>query len=294
MPNHVRNSIVVFACLLCVLATGCASSPGRWRPAVSVADSSYESLQRFHDGGIEAVELGLTEVMKLPAADRAEKCGQIAANARKAGVEIWSVHIPFEKTWDISLTDPQQREKAMANNREALALCKVLGPKKAVIHASAEPIPDGERSARLAAAKKALTELTPEFAAAGIQLALEDLPRTCLGNTSAELLWLIDGIGGLGICFDTNHLLKETSEDFARAVGPHIVTLHVSDYDAKDERHWMPGEGVIHWQAVAQALADAKYNGPFLYETSKHKSGVRIEPREYVEFLQELERGVNR
>jgi sugar phosphate isomerase/epimerase len=44
------------------------------------------------------------------------------------------------------------------------------------------------------------------------------------------------------VCFDTNHLLKESSEDFARAVGPHIVTLHVSDYDGKDERHWMAGE----------------------------------------------------
>lgn len=293
MTHHLRRLIILSACLLSWLATGCASSPGRWRPAVSSADVSYEALQRLHDAGIDAIEVTLSDMTKLPASARAGKCGQIVDNARKAGVEIWSVHIPFGKTWDISLTNPQMREKALANNREALELCKLLGPKKAVIHASAEPIPDVERSARLAAAKQALQELTPEFAAAGIQLALEDLPRTCLGNTSAEILWLIDGIGGLGVCFDTNHLLKESSEDFARAVGPHIVTLHVSDYDGKDERHWMAGDGIIHWPAVAQALTDARYGGPFLYETSKHKSGSPVQPKEYVRFLEEIERGLN-
>ena len=54
--------------------------------------------------------------------------------------------------------------------------------------------------------------------------------------------------------------------DFVRAVGKKIVTTHVSDYDFVDEKHWLPGEGKVDWQALVQALKDVGYNGPWLYE----------------------------
>ena len=45
-----------------------------------------------------------------------------------------------------------------------------------------------------------------------------------------------------------------------------LITLHISDNDGIDERHWMPGQGVIVWQQWAQILVTMGYAFPFIYE----------------------------
>ena len=41
------------------------------------------------------------------------------------------------------------------------------------------------------------------------------------------------------------------------------MTLHVSDFDGVDERHWMPGKGIVDWNDVIAALVEVGYEGPF-------------------------------
>ena len=81
----------------------------------------------------------------------------------------------------------------------------------------------------------------------------------------------LDGIDGVGICFDTNHMLNENSEDFIRAAGSRIRTIHVADYDRVNERHWMPGRGVNDWNAIISALIETGYRGAFMYEVVKRE-----------------------
>jgi sugar phosphate isomerase/epimerase len=145
-----------------------------------------------------------------------------------------------------------------------------LKAKKLVIHGSYEisrPIPAAERQARIAASRKSLAALAGKAKTLNAQLALECLPRSCLGNTSQEIQILADGIPSLGICLDTNHLLQEKNEDFISAIGSRIVTLHISDYDRSDEKHWLPGQGVNDWNAIVKTLQDKGYRGPFLFES---------------------------
>ena len=54
--------------------------------------------------------------------------------------------------------------------------------------------------------------------------------------------------------------------DFVHRIGKKIITLHVSDYDFVNERHWLPGEGKNDWQAIYKALQEIEYNGVWLYE----------------------------
>ena len=67
-----------------------------------------------------------------------------------------------------------------------------------------------------------------------------------------------------------NHLLQETSEEFIVRVGSRITTLHISDYDGIDERHWLPGveKGVINWNNVVDSLVSIGYEGPFMFESA--------------------------
>ena len=50
-------------------------------------------------------------------------------------------------------------------------------------------------------------------------------------------------------------------------LGERSITLHISDYDGTDEKHWMPFLGVVDWGSFANALREIGYTGAFVYET---------------------------
>jgi sugar phosphate isomerase/epimerase len=54
--------------------------------------------------------------------------------------------------------------------------------------------------------------------------------------------------------------------DFICKIGKKIETLHVSDYDFVNERHWLPGEGKVNWRALIAALREIDYSGVWMYE----------------------------
>ena len=96
-------------------------------------------------------------------------------------------------------------------------------------------------------AKESIDKLLPAAKEIGTQLCIENLPRIYLGRTSSEIWFLIQDYPEVIVCFDSNHLLIEDHNLFFQNVGHRIGTIHTSDYDKVDERHWMPGLGVIDW-----------------------------------------------
>ena len=104
----------------------------------------------------------------------------------------------------------------------------------------------------------------------GRRIAVEILPRTCLGNTVDELTALMSELDAavFGVCMDTNHLMNryQTLPDEIRRLGHKLLTLHLSDYDGVDEKHELPGRGVLDWKAFMAALRAIDYRGPFNYE----------------------------
>ena len=110
-----------------------------------------------------------------------------------------------------------------------------------------------------------LAEIAKQY---GAVIAVENLPRTCLGRNSDEMLVLISAHENLRVCFDTNHLLGEDPIAFLDRVGEKVITTHVSDYDFVNERHWLPGEGRLDWQAILGKLREIGYGGVWLYEIS--------------------------
>lgn len=103
-------------------------------------------------------------------------------------------------------------------------------------------------------------------AARPAKIAVENMAYDCLGNTSDELISLVDGLDNICVCCDMNHWLHEKNYDAIRKLGSRIETIHVSDYDEIQEKHWLPGEGVSDWNEIIEALCSIGYNGPFLYE----------------------------
>jgi len=285
---------VRLGCLMCLagLAAGAGSDCRTWKVGMSTRvapESGADQFVKLKQAGIGAVELGIGRVDTPEEAAAARKFAQQAREwADAAGVELWSVHIPFAKDLDLSDPSEEQRQSVVRYISELLDAYAPLKVKKLTIHPSYEitrPIPVPERESRIAASRKSLVALARKAVSMNAQLAMECLPRACLGNTSREVQRLIEGIDSLGVCLDTNHLLQEKPEDFVRALGSRIVTLHVADYDGIDERHWLPGTGINNWTAIVRALQEVGYPGPFLFEcrgTPEEKIAVWTKMKESV------------
>ena len=157
-----------------------------------------------------------------------------------SGLTIWSVHLPFGRAWDISSPDDSVRTAVVDRIAWFIEAVQPLRPRKMILHPSAEPIADSLRGLHIEHSICSINTLAAVAARYDAQLLVEDLPRTCLCNTSREMLSIFKRLDpAVGVCFDTNHLLQETPEAFARALSGRIASLHVSDYDAVDEKHWI-------------------------------------------------------
>ena len=191
---------------------------------------------------------------------------EVRRMADKYGVRLWSLHLPFTGADHLDISKDEMADETVAYHSELIKRASAVGIEKFIIHPSREPIAPEDRSHKMQTAKHSLSRLARVASESGAVIAVEDLPRTCLGNCSDEILELISVDPSLRVCFDTNHLLFEDPAKFVRNVGDKIVTLHVSDYDFVDEKHWLPGEGDINWSEILQALRDVDYKGIWLYE----------------------------
>ncbi len=227
---------------------------------------------------VETVDL-LTgsSVRALEVRDTAFKgdAGRIAAlgNALKAaGIEYVTVHAEFGAEIDFSSLDASAREGGMQTARSAFDLAAELGARVVILHPSSEPIEDEVRGARMQTAKRSLATIAKWAREAECRLAVELLPRTGLGRCVAELLELLDGLPPerAGACLDTNHLMADYAALPAavRTLGPRLFALHCSDYDGVDEKHWLPGRGVVDWSAFLAALREVGFPGPLHYEAA--------------------------
>lgn len=267
------KKLLLTICAIFVVVLVQAQQPN-WKLGVSVGVTQPD-LEGFFKyakaAGIDYLEVGLPTYKKTDLATAVKLVADYKSKADAAGMTIWSVHIPFGWDYDISEIDPVKREACKQYIMVQFEIAKGLGSyKKAIIHPSFEPNDPATRSGKVAALRQVLMEIGPivekEY---GCRIAVEDLPRTCIGNSSKEMLEIVEGIPSVDVCFDVNHLLGEKSEVFAKNVGSRIKTLHISDFDEVNERHWLPGKGVMNWNGVIGALVEAGYDGPFMFEVTK-------------------------
>ena len=226
-------------------------------------DLTEENFQKMAQSGIEAVEVSL----------HWSRYGEInykalAEFSQRYHIDLWSLHLPFSSrnNIDISSEDPSTRAKTVALHKELIEKATAIGIQKFILHPSGEPITDARRGERMKNSMENL-DLLAEFAHKHqAVIAVEDLPRTCLGNTAEEMLQLLTANDKLRVCLDSNHLVTDTNRNFIEKLGDKIVTLHISDYDFTDEKHWLPGEGLVDWQEIYSLLQKAGYRGVWMYE----------------------------
>ena len=234
-----------------------------------LTENFSEKLRELKRVGIESVDYDICGLWHKPDEEKEayKNLEEKAELIKSSNLFLNGVHISFGRQWDASVPDEEKRKEHVEKIKAVIERMDKYEPYCYILHPSFEPIADGEREARIRALKKSALELA---AATKNLICLESLPRTCLFNTAAECVAVIDDLGkkaeNIKICADVNHFLQEKSEDAVKEMGARIATTHISDHDYEDERHWLPGKGKINWKEVMKNLQECGYCGVFNYE----------------------------
>ena len=234
--------------------------------------SSAQNWRLAAEAGISDAEVSIGA--RQPVVGRIlDECESRYKDMTNGGLKVSSLHLPFNPGWDISALDRAERDMTLQNLKPLLdwAGGKEIGV--AILHASSEPIDDDIRKAKLDISCHAVRELSEYAKDIGVRIAVENLPRDCMGNTANEMLMLTGNGEYAGICFDVNHLLIESHREFMHKVGQYVITTHISDYDRVDEQHWVVGDGCIDWKELYGLFIECGYSGRYLFEINEPANG---------------------
>lgn len=246
-------------------------------------ESSVNAWRSAREAGIREVEIGMSA--NLPVEKIIADTEAVYRDVTGAGLKATSIHLPFSAVWDISALSVEKRTATIGCMKQLIDWASIQQINIAVLHPSFEPIASENRYDRLKSAFHAIQELSEYSHAKKIQIAVENLPRTCLGNCIEEMEFLTNCGRTAGICMDVNHLLKDSHRDFIHRLNNAIITTHLSDYDRIDEKHWMIGKGCIDWKELFLLFNSIHYSGRFLFELSEkdpENPDVYYTPRELV------------
>lgn len=193
----------------------------------------------------------------------------LPAMVRDAGLQLDNAHLPFDYANLLWCDSDLIRNAAIEQHIRWLHECASQGVTTAVMHLThgAEmPEPSGqgvEGFRRIVATAEQL----------GMVLAVEN----GRGRRHLDLVFAEIESEHLGFCYDSSHDWKCNRDRpwLLRWLGSRLAVTHLSDNDGVEDRHWLPGNGVVDWSAIAEVFPSQAYGGSIHLEvlpTEQEKS----------------------
>ena len=229
--------------------------------AKNLLENGENLFASYEKAGIAAMEIAVPAGQHLLLDYK-----KVQVLAKQHNVKLWSYHLPYYPFNEVDIADEKISKKAVGYFSELIKRAAEIGIDKFIVHPSGILDNENEREEKKKVVKESLFVLADVAEKNGAVIAVENMIPGCIGRNSSEMLELLEVSPKLRSCFDTNHLLGENPLDYIRAIGSRIVTVHVSDYDFINERHWLPGEGKNDWNGILKALSDIGYDRIWMYE----------------------------
>lgn len=214
--------------------------------------------------------LGCTTCQFYRSDERPTSTADALRAADAAGLRFDSIHGRFGQHIDPSAPCAEHRRWCLNLYEQEGRLARDLGGLAVVVHPAAWTIGRALLTRQEAAESDRYREpFLREFMAAlaeigerlGVTYLIENQPfNTWMGADPVLLAQRILAVGSARIrmCLDTGHANITTGDvpGVIRAAAPAVAYLHIHDNDGAADDHRMPGEGTVHWPAVAAALRD--------------------------------------
>ena len=205
-----------------------------------------------------------------------EQFKNVKKAADDAGIEIWSVHMPFGRHIDLSLPDERERKEVVALHKQVLEFCRVFQPAVILFHPSYY-LGLNEREIRKKQLIQSVLDLNPAVKSLdavmvienmlGYRLKKDEKRENPLCRSVSETVEIMDRLPqSVYSAIDMNHI--KNPENLIRVMGKRLKSVHIADGDGEKECHYFPcsGEGKNNWTEILTALEEAEYNGPFMFE----------------------------
>lgn len=232
------------------------------------------SIAAAADAGYDGVELSLDPDDAL---GDPEKLGELRELADNRGLEIPSVLTG--SLWEFPLSSPSSstRERALELGRDLVSAAELLGAERVLV-VPAVVDSDTPYDEAYDNALAAVRELAGFAADRGVTIAIENVWNDFL-YSPLEFRSFVESAaesGPAGAYFDVGNVRRfGYPEQWIALLEDHLVAIHVKDYDtAVDtiEGFTYPLQGDVNWDAVADALGDAGYDGWVTPEVAPYES----------------------
>ncbi len=256
--------------------TWCYSSFPVWVPSYSLD----EAVRRIARTGYDAIEIGCAAPHAWPAHLSSARRRELKTLINGEGLVVSSLLPapgggPGNNPTSIL---PEERAATIAHYKEVVDLAHDLGAERVLYIA-------GWRSYGVLTGDaqgwtlNALVEIGKYAATKGVTICIEPTSADSnLIDTAGQALRLREdsGLSNVKVMFDTYHALyrNEVSSDYVHEMAPHLAHVHFADIDRKP-----PGEGVVDWIGVMQALKDVDFKGYLTMEIGF--AARRVEPDRY-------------
>ena len=139
---------------------------------------TYENLKEARSAGISDIEISLTGLVNgdhpIPNAELKEKFRRVKHDADSAGINIWSIHMPYGADCDPSHVDETIRSHSENAYRGYIDVVGVLEPEVILFHPSWR-LGLNERKQRMSQLVKTITSLNKDVKETGAIIVLENL-----------------------------------------------------------------------------------------------------------------------
>jgi sugar phosphate isomerase/epimerase len=234
-----------------------------------------QRLTMIKNAGFYATTLWWEDEMGFPGIKKESMPNMV----RDSGLILENIHIPYDHCDDLWSDHKPTRDAIVAQYTGWINDCAQHGIPIMVMHITDSlSLPATHRNAKYGL--DSISRLLRAAEDLKITLALENTGR----EDYIDLVFSQLQSDYLGFCYDSSHhrIYSEGKLDFLKKISRHIVTTHLSDNDGKQDRHWLPGEGVIDWHRLTHIFSQIQYDHYVTLEVCASELQLQQSPESFL------------
>ena len=232
-----------------------------------------KTIDVFSEAGFEGIDFNADIEEYYTDAHGPEFYKEVRAYAADRGIGFYQTHAPFR----CNFPEPEKTERRFWEIVKSMEHSALLGAEMTVIH-SFKKYEEKTREFWMEQNLNFYKRLIPYAEETGVKIAIENIHGGYLTSDAESLLELMNLLDNevFTICFDVGHaqIAGQDPAEMIRKLGNRIGCTHVHDNDGVNDLHTLPFAygGVIDWESVMKAFAEAGYTGNLNYEAARSVS----------------------
>lgn len=250
-----------------------------------------ETIKRVASLGYDGIEIGAAAPHAYPAYLGADRRAQVRDLLQEHDIALSSMlPAPSGGPGNNPASPYVEERRATIEHYKELAELVAMWGGKTLIYLPGWTIFGTSRRQAWAWSREVLTEVAHAIAHTGVTLVIEPTSHDtnlCVSADDAIELMQDVNLPNVKLMFDTFHVhySREVNTDYVYKMGADLRHIHISDNDRLP-----PGQGVVDFPAIIDAVIDIGFDGYLTMETGFHRRGIEPDQdaREGIEYLRPL------